>query len=57
MHTSYKLLSGISETTGVPVESTSIAMTADVITGHSVVYRHAGLKMRPVTAENLGKNQ
>ena len=53
----HKLLSGISESTGVPVEHTSVSMSTNVVTGHAVVYRHTGLKSRPVTDESMGKNQ
>ena len=57
MHYSHKLLSGITESAGVPVDSSSITLTPNVVTGHAVVYRHTGLKSRPVTDDSLGKNQ
>lgn len=57
MHYSHKLLSGITESAGVPVDSSSITLTPNVVTGHAVVYRHTGLKSRPVTDESMGKNQ
>ncbi|MCQ2105976.1 MAG: hypothetical protein MJZ26_09310 [Fibrobacter sp.] len=56
MNATYKLFSGISETAGHPVETTS-SMNTRMITGHSVVFRHAALKARPASCEESEKNQ